>query len=139
MHDKSLKRFRVSLHESHPNLDASISIIRRQYPTNLKRATRSILQKVEIFDRRYADLLADMEEYARTFVKNFNATGQTINLPLDSASSIVHLYRSTIACRYNIASQYLLSSDDDDEEQIPLSSNSTKHNRQSNNNNNNKA
>ncbi|CAF3366835.1 unnamed protein product [Rotaria socialis] len=139
MHDKSLKRFRVSLRELHPNLDASISIIRRQYPTNLKRATRSILHKVEVFDRRYADLLADMEEYARAFVKNSNATGQTINLPLDSASSIVHLYRSTIACRYNIAPQYLLSSDDDDEEQIPLSSISTKHNRQSNNYNNNKA
>lgn len=38
-----------------------------------------------------------------------------INLPLDSASSIVHLYRSTIASRYNMPLQTLASSDEEDE------------------------
>ncbi|CAF0847061.1 unnamed protein product [Rotaria sordida] len=137
MHDKNLKRFRVSLRDIHPSLDASVSIVRRQYPTNIQRATRAILHKIEVFDRRYADLLATMEEYARAFVKNYNTTGQTINLPLDSASTIVHLYRSTIVSRYNITLQFLLSSDDDDDddddEQSLHSSSSTKRNRHKNN------
>lgn len=51
MHDKNLKRFRVSLRDLHPSLDASISITRRQYPANLQRAARVILQRIEIFDR----------------------------------------------------------------------------------------
>ena len=34
---------------------------------------------------------------------------------MDSASSIVHLYRSTIASRYNLTLQSLLSSSDDEE------------------------
>jgi hypothetical protein len=51
MHDKNLKRFRVSLRDLHPSLDASISITRRQYPTNIQRATRAILQKIEVFDK----------------------------------------------------------------------------------------
>ncbi|CAF1012011.1 unnamed protein product [Rotaria sp. Silwood1] len=132
MHDKNLKRFRVSLRDIHPSLDASVSITRRQYPTNIQRATRAILHKIEVFDRRYADLLAQVEEYARAFVKNYNTTGHTINLPLDSASTIVHLYRSTIASRYNITLQFLLSSDDDDDEQSPHSSSSEKRNQQNN-------
>ncbi|CAF4492906.1 unnamed protein product, partial [Rotaria sp. Silwood2] len=133
MHDKNLKRFRVSLRDIHPSLDASVSITRRQYPTNFQRATRAVLHKIEVFDRRYADLLANMEQYARAFVKSYNVTGHTINLPLDSASTIVHLYRSTIASRYNITLQFLLSSDDDDDEQSPHSSSSTKRNRHNNN------
>ncbi len=32
-----------------------------------------------IFLRRYADLLAKMEDYARSFAKNYNATGQVID------------------------------------------------------------
>jgi hypothetical protein len=119
MHDKNLKRFRISLRDLHPSLDASVSIIRRQYPTNVQRATRVILHKIEVFDKRYADLLANMEEYTRAFVKNYNSTGQIIHLPLDSASTIVHLYRSTIASRYNLTLQTLLSSDDDEESSSP--------------------
>ncbi len=51
MHDKNLKRFRVSLRDLHPSLDASVSITRRQYPTNVQRATRAVLHKIEVFDR----------------------------------------------------------------------------------------
>ncbi|CAF3599478.1 unnamed protein product [Adineta steineri] len=134
MHDNSLKRFRVSLRELHPSLDATVSITRRQqYPSDTQRASRSILHKIEAFDRRYADLLSKMEEYSRSFAKAYTTTGQTINLPLDSASAIVHLYRSTIASRYNITLQSLVSSDDD-EAQSSLSSSSTKPNRHNNNN-----
>lgn len=39
-----------------------------------------------------------------------------MHLPIDSASAIVQLYRSTIASRYNLTLETLLSSDDDDEE-----------------------
>ena len=51
MHDKSLKRFRVSLRELHPSLDASVSITQRQYPANVQRAARVILHKIEVFDK----------------------------------------------------------------------------------------
>jgi hypothetical protein len=30
--------------------------------------------------RRYADLLANMEEYTRAFVKNYNSTGQVMKI-----------------------------------------------------------
>jgi hypothetical protein len=55
-----------------------------------------------------------------------------MNLPLDSASTIVHLYRSTIASRYSITLKTLLSSSsssDNDEVQSSHSSSSGKHNR----------
>jgi hypothetical protein len=97
MHDKNLKRFRISLRDLHPSLDASVSITRRQYPKHIQRATKAVLHKIEVFDRywkivqiflyvkirkillrRYADLLANMEAYARLFVKNSNATGHVI-------------------------------------------------------------
>lgn len=51
MHDKSLKRFRLSLRDLHPSLDASVSITRRQYPSNVQRATQAILHRVDVFDR----------------------------------------------------------------------------------------
>ena len=51
MHDKNLKRFRLALRELHPSLDASVSITRRQYPSNVQRATRTVLHRVEVFDR----------------------------------------------------------------------------------------
>jgi hypothetical protein len=51
MHDKNLKRFRVSLRDLHPSLDVSVSGVRRQYPANIQRAARAILHRIEIFDR----------------------------------------------------------------------------------------
>lgn len=51
MHDKNLKRFRVSLRDLHPSLDASVAVMRRQYPANVQRASRAILQRIEVFDR----------------------------------------------------------------------------------------
>jgi hypothetical protein len=50
---------------------------------------------------------------------------------LESASTIVHLYRSTIASRYNIALQSFHTSDDEDEQS---SSSSAKRNRYNTNN-----
>lgn len=52
MHDKNLKRFRVSLRDIHPSLDASVSMTRRQqYQTNVQRGNRAILHRIELFDR----------------------------------------------------------------------------------------
>ncbi len=51
-----------------------------------------------------------------------------INLPIDSALPIVHLYRSTIASRYN-----LTLDDDDADEQSFSSSSSAKWNQENNN------
>ncbi|CAF4468439.1 unnamed protein product [Rotaria socialis] len=116
MHDKNLKHFRASL------CCPSMSIKQQKYPSNIQNASRAVLHKVEGFDRHYANLLANMEEYARSFLKNYNAIGQAINLPIDSVSTIVHLYRSTIASRYNTSIEALLSSDNDDEEKIVSSS-----------------
>jgi hypothetical protein len=44
MHDKYLTHFR----NLNSNLNLSIS---KQYPTNIQRASRSVLNKVEVFDR----------------------------------------------------------------------------------------
>jgi hypothetical protein len=49
MHDKNLKRFRVLLHDLHSNMD--VSVPRQTYPLNAQRASRSVLNKVELFDR----------------------------------------------------------------------------------------
>ena len=51
MHDKSLKHFRISIRDLHPNINGLISIKRPQYPPNVQRATRSVLDKVELFDK----------------------------------------------------------------------------------------
>lgn len=51
MHDKTLKRFRVSIREFHPNFDASIASLRRQYQGNQQRLTRLTLHRIEVFDR----------------------------------------------------------------------------------------
>ena len=51
MHDKNLKRFRLSLRDLHPNLDTSVAVLRRQYPADAQRASRSILRRIEVFDR----------------------------------------------------------------------------------------
>jgi hypothetical protein len=52
MHDKNLKSFRVSLRDLHPSLDATVSMARRQqYLTNVQRANRAVLHRIELFDR----------------------------------------------------------------------------------------
>ena len=51
MHDKNLKHFRVSLRDLHPSLDATVAAIRRQHPVSGQRATRVILQQIEVFDK----------------------------------------------------------------------------------------
>ncbi|CAF1221360.1 unnamed protein product [Rotaria sordida] len=130
MYNKNLKRFRVSIHDTNSNLNASISNKQQQYSSKVQHISRAVSNQVEEFDRHYANLLAHMEEYTRSFVKNSNTIGQIINLPLDSAITIVHLYRTTIATRYNTTGESLFSSSDEDEQSF-LSS-SVKQNQQNN-------
>jgi hypothetical protein len=52
--------------------------IELNYSIGKKNKTNLVWVKI-IFLRRYADLLAKMEEYARSFAKNYNATGQVID------------------------------------------------------------
>jgi peptide subunit release factor 1 (eRF1) len=47
MHDKNLKQFR----NLNSNVNTSMSVKRRQYPPNVQRASRSVLNKIEVFDR----------------------------------------------------------------------------------------
>ncbi|CAF1503793.1 unnamed protein product [Adineta steineri] len=111
MHDKILKHFRLSLCDLN-----SISSKRQQYSSNNQHASLVVLNKVELFDKRYANLLAKIEEYVRLFIKHLKTIGQTINLPIDAASTIVQLYRSTIVSRYNIILESLVSSDEDEQQ-----------------------
>ncbi|CAF4657430.1 unnamed protein product, partial [Rotaria sp. Silwood1] len=129
MYNKNLKHFRVSLRDPKSNINTSISNKRPQYTSTVQRASRAISNQVEEFDRHYANLLSNMEEYTRSFVKNYNAIGQIISLPLDYASTIVHLYRSTIASRYNTTAESLFSSSDEEEQSFSASS--AKQNQQS--------
>ncbi|CAF3082851.1 unnamed protein product [Rotaria sp. Silwood2] len=130
VYNKNLKRFRASLHDSNSNLNAPISNKRQQCSSKFQHASRAVSNQVEEFDRHYANLLANMEEYTRSFVKNYNAIGQIINLPLDYASTIVHLYRSTIASRYNTTAESIFSSSDEEEQSFSVSS--AKQNQQKN-------